>query len=163
MTQMDLPTTTPPTSAHVRIPPGFYYFAGLGLGVAIDRVAAVPFPVAGGGVVRVGAFCLAAGSAVVLVSVLSLWMAGTPVDPMKPTRALVTRGIYRLSRNPNYVGLAIGYIGAALLVGSLSSLLLLPGILMIFQCHVIPREERYLQQLLGHAYAEYLSRVRRWL
>jgi protein-S-isoprenylcysteine O-methyltransferase Ste14 len=42
----------------------------------------------------------------------------TTIVPHHPVAALITTGAYRWSRNPMYTGLAIAYLGGALLVGS---------------------------------------------
>ena len=42
----------------------------------------------------------------------------TTVVPHHPVSTLVTRGPYRISRNPMYTGLAAAYVGAALWVGT---------------------------------------------
>ena len=39
--------------------------------------------------------------------------AGTAVEPWKPSTRLVTNGLYRFSRNPIYVGMAVLYGGLA--------------------------------------------------
>jgi protein-S-isoprenylcysteine O-methyltransferase Ste14 len=89
--------------------------------------------------------------------------AGTPVDPYEAPTALVTEGPFRLTRNPAYVGLTLTYAGLSLLVGTLWSLLLLPGVLLAVDRGVIQREERYLEKQFGSSYSQYRHRVRRWL
>src|SRR6056297_2001741 len=51
----------------------------------------------------------------------SFYRARTSIDPHKPDKAssLVTTGVYRITRNPMYVGLAIILIGWAFRLGSL--------------------------------------------
>jgi protein-S-isoprenylcysteine O-methyltransferase Ste14 len=83
--------------------------------------------------------------------------------PHHPVSALVTTGAYRISRNPMYAGLAVGYVGGTLLLGSWWSLVLLPPALAAVQIMVILPEERYLQRRFGAEYAGYRARVRRWL
>src|SRR2546430_17566302 len=46
--------------------------------------------------------------------------------PFSPATALVTDGPYRFTRNPMYLGLTLALIGAALLFGSITPLLLVP-------------------------------------
>ena len=62
-----------------------------------------------------------------------------------------------------YTGLAIAYIGGALLVGSWWPLLVLPVVVVIVRLVVIGPEERYLTDHFGAAYTDYCARVRRWL
>jgi protein-S-isoprenylcysteine O-methyltransferase Ste14 len=89
--------------------------------------------------------------------------AGTPVDPYEAPTALVADGPFRLTRNPAYVGLTLTYAGLSLLVGTLWSLLLLPGVLLAVDRGVIQGEERYLEKEFGSSYSQYRRRVRRWL
>jgi len=89
--------------------------------------------------------------------------AGTPVDPYEAPTALVTAGPFRLTRNPAYVAFTLTYAGLSLIVGTLWSLLLLPGVVLAVDWGVIQREERYLEEQFGSSYRQYRQRVRRWL
>ena len=77
--------------------------------------------------------------------------------------ALVDTGIYRFTRNPMYVGMALLYAGLALGFASGAALLLLPVVLVIIQTQVIAREERYMEAKFGANYLDYKRRVRRWV
>lgn len=87
----------------------------------------------------------------------------TAVEPWKPSTALVTEGLYRFSRNPIYVGFAVTYAGLAIAMDSVVALALLIPCLAVVDRLVIAREERYLADRFGAAYAAYRARVRRWL
>lgn len=89
--------------------------------------------------------------------------ARTAVEPWKPSSALVTDGIYRLTRNPIYLGFAVTYAGLAVGLDSLMALALLIPCLFIVDRFVIAREEAYLERKFGEPYRAYLGRVRRWL
>lgn len=89
--------------------------------------------------------------------------ASTPVSPLRATRALVIDGPYRYSRNPDYLGQALVYTGAAVLANRLWPLIFLPAALALVTKGVIEREERYLERRFGAAYREYLDRVPRWV
>ena len=91
--------------------------------------------------------------------------AKTTVNPLKPetTSSLVTDGIYRFTRNPMYVGLAVALLAWAVFVSSpLGFFGPLVFILYITRFQIIP-EERVLSAMFGIAYSEYQSKVRRWL
>ena len=88
--------------------------------------------------------------------------AHTPVDPMKPTTALVTEGPFRYSRNPIYVALTLLYVGVAFLVNALWILLLVVPAVVVLRYGVIAREEAYLTRKFGYAYRQYTAQVRRW-
>jgi protein-S-isoprenylcysteine O-methyltransferase Ste14 len=62
-----------------------------------------------------------------------------------------------------YLGLTLAYAGISLAFAALWPILLLPLALLVIDRHVIPMEERQLEEAFGAAYREYKSRVRRWL
>ncbi len=88
---------------------------------------------------------------------------GTAVEPWKPTTAIVTTGPYRLTRNPAYLGMALVYIGIALLAEALWVLVPLPLVVALIDRAVITREERYLERKFGREYLDYKATVRRWV
>lgn len=82
---------------------------------------------------------------------------------IKPASSLQTDGIYHISRNPMYVGLAIIYLGITCFIGNWWNIILFPILLMIIQEYVIKSEEKYLHRRFGQEYLDYKSKVRRWL
>ncbi|MBL8339155.1 MAG: isoprenylcysteine carboxylmethyltransferase family protein [Rhodoferax sp.] len=89
----------------------------------------------------------------------------TTVNPLHPERAssMVTSGIFRFTRNPMYVGIALVLLGFFLAFGALSAILGLPAFVgYITRFQILP-EERILEAKFGSAYAAYRARVRRWL
>jgi protein-S-isoprenylcysteine O-methyltransferase Ste14 len=89
--------------------------------------------------------------------------AQTAIDPAKPTTAIVSDGVFRLSRNPLYLSLTLLYIGISLLFSAVWALLLLLPLLIIVQIGVIQREESYLERKFGDKYLRYKAQVRRWI
>ena len=75
----------------------------------------------------------------------------------------MTDGVYRFTRNPIYLALALLYGALALAADSAVPLLLLPPLLAAVQAGVIAREERYLEAKFGDEYRRYKASVRRWL
>ena len=125
-----------------------------------------PWPIADGTplLVTLGAFIIAIGAAIGLLSVYSFRKAKTTVLPAgRPTTAIVESGPYRFTRNPMYVAMACAYIGLSLLLNPVWALLLLPFVVLVVDRSVIRREERYLTAKFGEPYREYCARVRRWL
>ena len=91
--------------------------------------------------------------------------ARTTVNPLKPQSAssLVTSGIYRITRNPMYVGLVFFLCAWAVVLGSWFAFLgPLAFAAYIGQFQIAP-EEKALYALFGEPYREYQERVRRWL
>jgi protein-S-isoprenylcysteine O-methyltransferase Ste14 len=75
---------------------------------------------------------------------------------------LTRTGVYRLSRNPMYVGYFLIFIGIALLIGSWFHL----AVTLIYQVAVhflILSEERWCQATFGEELKEYKRKVRRYL
>ncbi len=104
-----------------------------------------------------------AGLALIVAAALLLRTARTAIEPWKPTTAIVTTGVYGISRNPIYLGLALGYAGLSFLADSMAALAGLPFALVIMHYGVIKREERYLEGKFGDGYATYRRSVRRWI
>lgn len=99
---------------------------------------------------------------VAVPAVLAFRKARTHPEPWKPTKALVTVGPYRYSRNPMYVGFTLCYAGIAIWQNSVWPLLALPVVIAVMRVGVIKREERYLEGLFGDDYRAYRDQVRRW-
>lgn len=100
-----------------------------------------------------------------LWSLRLFFKAETTFNPLKPerTQALVTKGLYRYTRNPMYVGLLVMLVGLAIFLGSISPFLILPVFMWIITTMQIIPEEMILQQKFGQMYQDYRQRVPRWL
>ena len=108
---------------------------------------------------------VALGVASGISGVVAFWQQRTTVNPHTPDRtsALVTGGIYRLTRNPMYLGMALFLAAWALWLGQLTpwaGIGVYVGYLNRFQ---IAPEERVLAQKFGAAWEAYRGRVRRWV
>ena len=106
-----------------------------------------------------------AGAAVALAGVAEFRRARTTVNPLRPERAsaLVVSGIFRWTRNPMYLGLAILLVGWAWYLAHPLAALGVPAFVAWMSRSQIPREERALGQLFGAEFEQYKARVRRWL
>lgn len=95
---------------------------------------------------------------------LSLWNLGRFTKmglPKNDEIALQTTGIYRLSRNPMYVGLILLAMASTLLLPNLLNIFLtLSGILIHHR--IILREEAFLEEKFGGKYRDYRRRTRRY-
>ncbi len=98
-------------------------------------------------------------------SVFGFLRAKTTINPiaLKETNSLVTSGLYRYTRNPMYLGMALIIASAILFYGALSG-----GFSLIFfvvalnQLQIMP-EEKVLEEIFGAEYTTFKSRVRRWI
>jgi protein-S-isoprenylcysteine O-methyltransferase Ste14 len=89
--------------------------------------------------------------------------AGTDLVPFKNVSALVTTGIYRLTRNPMYLGMTAILLGCALTVGAALALLVPPVFIVIIELRFIRPEEAMLRELFPEDFPQYCASVRRWV
>jgi protein-S-isoprenylcysteine O-methyltransferase Ste14 len=105
------------------------------------------------------------GAAFSVAGMLSFRRAGTTINPLKPEAAtsFVSSGIYRVTRNPMYVGLAICLLGWTIYLGSPWALAGVAAFVLYIDRFQVRPEERALATLFGPEYEAYKARVRRWL
>lgn len=89
--------------------------------------------------------------------------AGTNIIPLTRSSTLVTCGVFRLSRNPMYVGMIAALGGAALLAQSLWAGLIVVLFVVIIRQRFVLREENLLTATFGAQYSAYQHEVRRWI
>ncbi len=143
-------------------PPPLIFLAGLAVGFGLEALlpgSSVPDALAW----ILGGVLLLAGLALLFSFERTFSQKKTPANPWRPTTAIATDGPYRITRNPAYVGMALVYLGIALLSQALWVLVPLPFVLAIIDRGVIVREERYLERKFGQEYLDYKRNVRRWI
>jgi len=126
-------------------------------------VPALGFPLPGH---RVLAGSVAVACAVISgMGVVLFRLANPTVNPMKPesSSALVQSGIYRITRNPMYLGFFLVLAGWALYLSNILAFCVLPLFITYMNRFQIEPEERALRNLFGHEFVAYESRVRRWI
>ncbi len=111
----------------------------------------------------IGVFLI--GMLLIIVAALQFYRSGTTISPIKPESSeyLITSGIYRLSRNPIYLGDLLMLLAWAIYLGAAVNLAWLALFLWYTTQFQIMREERALVEIFGQAYRDYCARVRRWL
>lgn len=89
----------------------------------------------------------------------------TTVNPLKPeeSSSLITDGVFKLSRNPIYLGMLLGLAGFAVWLGALTALIVLPMFVMYMNQFQIKPEERSLQRNFGESFSQYMRNTRRWI
>lgn len=105
------------------------------------------------------------GAQVAIAGARACYDQKTTVNPLHPeqTTHLMTDGVFKVSRNPIYLGLACMLLGFVIWLGALTALLVWAGfVAYITRFQIIP-EERSLQQQFGDTYSAYRQRTRRWL
>jgi len=128
-------------------------------GWAIGQLVPVSVPygrVIGMGLVGVGLLlmCLAAAQMV---------LRHTTFIPRRDPAALVTGGIFALSRNPIYLGDAIALTGLLLVWNAVLGLWLVPLFMVFITRRYILGEEAMIGAHFGADYDAYRARTRRWL
>jgi protein-S-isoprenylcysteine O-methyltransferase Ste14 len=105
------------------------------------------------------------GVGVALSGVIAFRHAKTTVNPLRPetTSSIVTSGVYRFTRNPMYVGLALALLAWAVYMASAWALLGVVAFILYMNRFQIVPEERVLSRMFGAAYSAYRAKVRRWL
>ena len=91
------------------------------------------------------------------------WRVRTPVLPNRTPRALVTSGVFAVSRNPMYLALTLGLAGLWLLLGSATPGVAIPLFVLAIDRLFVRREERRLEAAFGQEFRDYRDRVRRWI
>lgn len=110
-----------------------------------------------------GVALIASGVVLIAAARRELARHHQPADPGRPTTALVSSGMFAVSRNPLYLGVACVLAGTGLAANIAWVLAALPPSLLACRALLIAPEERYLRARLGDEYSAYTARVRRWL
>lgn len=103
------------------------------------------------------------GVLIILWPAMDFMRAKTGMVPFSEATHLVTAGLYRFTRNPMYLGMAVILLSGALKLGSLGALLSVPLFILVVQSRYIIPEEQFLREAFGDEYEAYCQRVRRWL
>ncbi len=122
-------------------------------------IVAVPAPA---WVLLLGDVLLVGGLAIVIGATRQLnqsWQSGINPQQHEP---LVREGLYRLSRNPSFIGVLMAQLGFFLALPSFFSLLCL-GLGWVTIWLQTGLEERHLKKAHNYAYQQYCLSVTRWL
>ncbi len=105
------------------------------------------------------------GLGIMLSGALEFRKAKTTVNPLNPEQAseLVVSGIFKVTRNPMYLGMSLIIIAASLALGNLIGLVWMMGFMLYIQVFQIKPEERAMHKLFGDSFNDYCQRVRRWI
>ena len=111
----------------------------------------------------VGVLVAVVGVAVFIISVLTMrdsWRAG--VSKTDKTE-LVTKGIYKISRNPAFLGLDLMYLGILLMFFNLVLYIVSLFAMLIFHLQIVNVEEEFLLEAFGDEYLRYKKKVCRYI
>lgn len=111
----------------------------------------------------VGVLVAVVGVAVFIISVLTMrdsWRAG--VSKTDKTE-LVTKGIYKISRNPAFLGFDLMYLGILLMFFNLVLFEVSLFAMLIFHLQIVNVEEEFLLEAFGDEYLRYKKKVCRYI
>ena len=161
-----VPTGGGPIEGNKRVPkfvdlPPVWLMAFIGAVWLVGRV--VPLPVFGGLGDGLALVLAGAGAGLFAAAIWEMGRARTTVIPHRIPAALVTTGVFRLSRNPIYLGDVAFLLAAILWLDVPLALPLVAVFVRIITTRFIAGEEARLRAGFGAAYDAWASRVRRWL
>ncbi len=110
-----------------------------------------------------GAVLIGAGLVLMALAFIEFRRHRTTVIPHQEASALITSGIYRVSRNPIYLADALILAGLSLRWGALSGVILVPVFMAVISRRFIGPEEERLRRRFGPAFEAWAARTRRWL
>lgn len=87
----------------------------------------------------------------------------TTVKVYQNPRFLVTSGLFKISRNPTYLGMTLILFGVAISLGSLITFFLPVVFIVLTNIFVIRKEENNLKHIFGKKYLKYKKEVKRWI
>ena len=145
----------------MRINPPTLFWILIAAIVAVDRF----FPLMAFAEPRLpwfGAVFVVLGVGISVAAKSQFQRAGTNVYTFEEPGELVAAGLFRISRNPMYLGLILAGIGAALISATLAALILGAVFALVVRYWYIAYEERAMHRKFGDSYLAYCRSVQRW-
>lgn len=143
------------------LPPVYFLFtvlimAGIHFFVPIALVLRPPMT-------YLGALPIVIGFAIIIWAAALFGKAGTPIKPFQQSTHLVIGGVYRITRNPMYLGMVVILFGIAIVCGTIGPFIPVPLFVWLLQREFIRFEEAALEEKFGSEYIAFKEKVRRWL
>jgi protein-S-isoprenylcysteine O-methyltransferase Ste14 len=104
-----------------------------------------------------------AGATLNLLADSAFKKAQTTVKPFEKSTALITTGVFQISRHPMYLGMILILIGLAVFMGTITPLIIIFIFALLMEVVFVRIEERMLEQQFGSAWITYKNKVRKWL
>ena len=117
----------------------------------------------GKGAQLLGGLLVGAGVLLIVLAAIEFRRRATTIIPHREADNLVTRGVFRFSRNPIYLGDVLILTGLVLRWDAVLSLVLIPVLVWILERRFILPEEDRLRRKFRLEFARYERRVRRWV
>ena len=123
----------------------------------------IPWTLFGPGGRVAGGILVAGGLGLMGLAVAQMVGARTTIIPRRKPDALVTSGIFRLTRNPIYLGDVMVRAGAILWWDVAVGLPVLLAFMALIQSRFILEEEARLRQTFGTEFTDWAARTPRWI
>lgn len=144
-------------NSRVLVPPPMIFAGLLALGLLIGNARNAS------GAVQLEAIAMGLAGLIPIVLALGLIRSNkTPPEPWQPASALVITGIFHLTRNPMYLGMAILSLSMALLC-QLRRRNARTNLRRDYRCSGNSAGEAYMNRRFGDEYVVYRKAVRRWI
>ena len=105
------------------------------------------------------------GLTLIFLAVLKFIKTKTTVDPTRPhkTSNLVITGIYKLTRNPMYLGMLFLIMAYAIYNNNIFGCIVVPIFIFYINKFQIEPEEIEMRKKFGESFENYCKKVNRWL
>lgn len=110
-----------------------------------------------------GALLILAGLAFGATGAATFREKRTNLNPLRNPTVLVTGGVFSLSRNPMYLGLAVCLLGVALILDTAPAFFFVVLFFLVANYWYVPFEEMRMRESFGATYEAYCARTRRWI
>ena len=113
----------------------------------------------------VGIIFLILGLIIIFSAVLKFIKTKTTVDPTRPhkTSNLVISGIYKITRNPMYLGMLFLIMAYAIYNNNVMGCIIIPIFIFYINKFQIEPEEIEMRKKFGESFENYCKKVNRWL
>lgn len=129
---------------------------GLHLGAPVANVVRFPWTL-------LGIPLIALGIILNLAADQSMKKHRTTVKPFQTSSALITEGVFGISRHPMYFGFVQILTGLAILLGSLTPFIIVFAFAALMERAYVVVEEEMLAERFGEAWMAYVGHVRKWI
>ena len=87
----------------------------------------------------------------------------TTVKPFEKSSILITSSVFKISRNPMYLGMVLVLIGISIFLGSVTPYIVVILFTVLINVLFIKTEEKMLAETFGDDWKEYKKKTRRWI
>ena len=148
----------------VKFPPPLLYLGAILFGWLLDYLLPIPAIALSVDISRLlGVIFLLAGIAVNIGGVMQFRIQKENLIPWTGSEKMIAEGIYKITRNPMYLGMTLIVVAIGLFFSSYAIVVLGLFAAIVIDRLVIAREEAYLEARFGQSYTDYKTQVRRWI